>query len=306
MSGFTTLPQDLRSKLFDEFILMSLRPVKSMQSLDKKTEKILFQMIDGTQIETVLMRYGARNTLCVSTQSGCAMGCVFCATGQMGFKRNLSSGEIIEQVVYFSRLLKEENNKLTNIVVMGMGEPFHNYEETMKAINTLNHPKGLNIGSRRFTISTVGIIPNIKRFTYDNNQINLAISLHAATNELRSSLLPINKKYPIEDLMAACLDYVKVTRRRLSFEWALINNLNDGKDQVSRLCSILSPFRIDGSILCHVNVIPLNPTRRYRGDPTPQSRAVGFCKELNECGIPATVRLRRGIEIQAGCGQLIA
>jgi 23S rRNA (adenine2503-C2)-methyltransferase len=233
------------------------------------------------------------------------MGCVFCATGQMGFMRNLTAGEIIEQVLFFARDLKGQFEKLTNIVFMGMGEPFHNYEQTMKAIDILNHPGGFNFGSRRFTVSTVGVIPGIKRFTEEKRQVNLAVSLHAATNELRSSLLPINKKYPLEDLLGACLDYVKVTKRRISFEWALIKNINDSNEQFSQLCRILQPFVQKDSALCHVNVIPLNPTRRYAGEPTPAARAREICERIQSQGIPATVRLRRGIDIEAGCGQLV-
>jgi 23S rRNA (adenine2503-C2)-methyltransferase len=236
--------------------------------------------------------------LCISTQAGCAMGCVFCATGQMGFKRHLSSGEIVEQVVYYARLLKAEGLPVTNIVVMGMGEPFHNYEATMSAIDRLNDPAGMNLGERRFTISTVGLIPLIRRFANEKRQINLAVSLHAADDELRTSMLPINKKYPLDELFATCRDYVDATRRRITFEWALIQGVNDTPEQARRLAE-----RVRG-MLCHVNAIPLNPTQAYKGQATTRQRAEAFCAELEKVGIPCSIRLRRGIDIQAGCGQL--
>uniref|UniRef100_UPI002ACD2EEF 23S rRNA (adenine(2503)-C(2))-methyltransferase RlmN n=1 Tax=Anaerolinea sp. TaxID=1872519 RepID=UPI002ACD2EEF len=260
--------------------------------------KTLFHLPDNRSIETVLMRYKERRTLCISTQSGCAMGCVFCATGQMGFGRHLSSGEIVEQVIYFARLLRKTNEVVTNVVVMGMGEPFHNYENTLKAIARLNHPEGFNLGARRFTISTVGLVPMIERFAQENHQINLAISLHAANDTLRSSLLPVNKKYPISDLMRALRQYVAQTGRRVTFEWALIRDINDSPEHARELASLLK------GLLCHVNVIPLNPTQKYHGKATTRERAEAFCSILQKAGIPATIRLRRGIDIQAGCGQL--
>jgi 23S rRNA (adenine2503-C2)-methyltransferase len=250
------------------------------------------------------MLYKRRRTLCISTQAGCAMGCVFCATGQMGFKRNLSSGEIVEQVLYFGRRLMKDGERLSNIVIMGMGEPFHNYDRTMQAIDRLSHSDGVNFGSRRFTISTVGLIPEIYRFAAENRQINLAVSLHASDDELRSSMLPINKKYPIAQLMEACVNYVKLTNRRITFEWALISDVNDSKEQAHKLTNLLAPFKRGNSTLCHVNVIPLNPTDRYNGIATPKERAIKFKHILEKNGISCTIRLRRGIDIQAGCGQL--
>ena len=216
----------------------------------------------------------------------------------MGFKRNLSSGEILEQVLYYARKLKLIDECVTNIVIMGMGEPFHNYEDTMMAINRLNHPEGLNLGSRRFTISTVGLVPLIRRFANEHSQVNLAISLHAADDELRSSLLPINRKYPLKELLDACHDYVSKTHRRISFEWALIKDVNDTPEQARKLGSILH------GLLCHVNVIPLNPTAGYSGRATTGKRAKAFKAELEQMGIPCTIRVRRGLDIQAGCGQL--
>ena len=232
------------------------------------------------------------------------MGCVFCATGQMGFNRHLSSGEIIEQVLYYARQLSALGEQVTNVVIMGMGEPFHNYDATMQAIDRLNHAQGYNFGARRFTISTVGLIPVIRRFTEEHRQVNLAISLHASNNELRSSLLPINRKYPLEELLASCLDYVRTTHRRITFEWALIHDVNDGPEYALQLAHLLQVFRLGGASLCHVNVIPLNPTPNYPGKATTRQKAIAFREVLERLNIPCTIRLRRGIDIQAGCGQL--
>ena len=315
LEDFTTLPQGLKQKLgeyfsgfktidFEKPSFTKLSPVRIQKSTDGETVKTLFALTEGKQVEAVLMRYYNRRTLCISTQAGCAMGCVFCATGQMGFQRQLSSGEIVEQVLYYARQLAKENKQVTNIVVMGMGEPFHNYDATMAAIKRLNDPQGFNLGARRFTISTVGLVPGIRRFTQDHTQINLAISLHAADDILRSQLLPINRKFPLDELFSACLEYVQLTHRRLSFEWALIQGVNDTPEQAGLLLERLKLFRVKGSILCHVNVIPLNPTKNYEGHASTHQSALAFQKILEQAGIPCTIRIRRGIEIQAGCGQL--
>jgi len=294
----TTLSKPLRQKLASSFCFSSLQPTSKLVSSDEQTVKTLFTLSDGNAIEAVLMYYEERQTLCISSQTGCAMGCVFCATGQMGFKRNLSSGEIVEQVLYYARLLKEQNKQVTNIVVMGMGEPFQNYDALMAAIDRLNDPEGFNLGARRMTISTVGIVPEIERFAAEKSQVNLAISLHAANDELRSSLLPVNRRYPISALMTACKDYIAATHRRLTFEWALIEKVNDRESDAQELAALLK------GMLCHVNIIPLNPTHKYGGHPTTRDRAERFKTILEAAGIPCTIRLRRGIDIQAGCGQL--
>lgn len=301
---FTNLPRELRYRLDDSFRFRSLEPGIVLESQDGETTKTLFHLPDRQSVEAVLMRYNQRRTLCISTQAGCAMACVFCATGQMGFRRNLSSGEIVEQVHHYAKLLKSSEEHVTNIVVMGMGEPFHNYDATLAAIDRLNDSQGFNLGARRFTISTVGLIPAIARFTKENRQINLAISLHAADDELRSSLLPVNRKYPIGPLLEACKDYVDKTGRRITFEWALIRDVNDTPEQAKKLADRLQKFRKGDSILCNVNVIPLNPTHRYRGKATTRERAELFRSTLEQYGIPCTIRVRRGIDIQAGCGQL--
>lgn len=295
---FSNLSKSLRKKLSEHFRFYTLTPEKYLRSADGETTKTLFRLHDGRAIETILMRYHNRRTLCISTQVGCALGCTFCATGQMGFKRNLSSGEIIEQVIYHARLLKEQDERLTNIVVMGMGEPFLNYQATIAAIDRLNDASGFKFGERRFTISTAGIIPKIEKFAKERRQINLAISLHTTNNELRSQIIPLNKKYPVDDLLRACRDYVKTTNRRITFEWALIQNFNDSTYQAQALVDKLK------GMLGHVNLIPLNPTEKFSGYSTSQQKAKDFKSILDGAGIPCSIRTRRGIDIQAGCGQL--
>jgi 23S rRNA (adenine2503-C2)-methyltransferase len=255
----STFPKSLREKLGSNYSFNSLIPEKTIRSKDRQTYKTLFRLNDGNAIETVLMMYTKRRTLCISTQAGCAIGCSFCATGQMGFKRNLSSGEIVEQVLHFSRILAKKEEKVTNIVFMGMGEPFNNYDAVMHAVNLLNDGDGFSLGARRMTISTVGLVPQIRKFAKEPKQVNLAISLHAADDKLRSSIIPINDKYPIADLIAACNEYIDTTRRRVTFEWALINNFNDTDEQANKLVDLLR------GMLCHVNVIPLNQTDGYSG-----------------------------------------
>jgi 23S rRNA (adenine2503-C2)-methyltransferase len=298
VEDFSTLSKQLREKLFNTFSFSSLLPARVLKSKDGETVKTLFHLPDAKAIEAVLMEYDERRTLCISTQAGCAMGCVFCATGQMGFQRNLTAGEIVEQVLYYARILASQNERVTNVVVMGMGEPFHNYSATLSAIDRLNHPEGFNLGARRFTISTVGLVPAIKRFADEKRQINLAISLHSATDETRSPMMPVNRKYPISDLMEVCRYYVEKTGRRITFEWALILNVNDTLEDARTLARLLK------GLLCHVNIIPLNPTRKFQGQATTRERAEAFRDELDKAGIPCTIRIRRGIDIQAGCGQL--
>jgi 23S rRNA (adenine2503-C2)-methyltransferase len=294
----TTLPKWLREKLQAEFTLGSLSLAAEARSSDGQTRKLLFRLPDGKSIEAVLMGYRRRRTTCISTQAGCAMGCVFCATGQMGFRRHLGAGEIVEQVLWFARELKVKGDRLTNIVVMGMGEPFHNYEATMAALDRLNDPAGFNFSARRITLSTVGLAPMIERFAEERRQVNLAVSLHAATDELRSELLPINKKYPLAVLFEAVRKYYALTKRRVTFEWALIQGKNDTAAQARALADLAA------GLPCHVNVIPLNPTRDYAGQATTRERAAAFKAALESCGLPCTIRVRRGIDINAGCGQL--
>lgn len=302
---FSNLPKALREKLAAELTFDVLTPTLKLDSSDGQTRKTLFQLPDGRQIEAVLMRYDpdtykgrSRRTLCISTQVGCAMGCAFCATGQMGFSRHLSSGEIVAQVIYYARMLREQGEAVTNVVLMGMGEPFHNYDNTMAAIDRLNDREGFNFGARRFTISTSGLVPAIRRFTGEKRQVNLAVSLHAVEDAPRSAMMPVNKRYPIAELMSACREYVETTRRRITFEWALIHGVNDTPEVAEKLAALLH------GMLCHVNAIPLNPTTGYRGKAASRERAEAFRQVLEQHGIPCTVRVRRGIDIQAGCGQL--
>ena len=299
-SDFSNLSKDLRQKLSDYFCFKPLNVEKDLKSSDGQTNKLLFRLQDDRMIESVLMRYRERNTICISTQVGCPMNCAFCATGQMGFIRNLSAGEIVAQVLFFSRLLKSEGLKLTNIVVMGMGEPFHNYDAVMKAVDIISDPDGMDFGERRITISTVGIVPRIEQFTAAKRQINLAVSLHAPSNAVRDQIIPANKKYPIDSLLEACRNYTEKTGRRITFEYALIHGLNDNYENADLLCR-----RLKG-MLCHVNLIPLNNTKKYEGSGSNHDRTQSFKSVLDKNGIPCSVRLKRGIDIGAGCGQLLA
>ena len=295
---FSNIPKNLRDSLSAQFIIDPLHVQKTLLSQDGLTEKVLFTLPDNLSIETVLMRYERRNSLCISTQVGCPMGCVFCATGQMGFIRSLTSGEILAQVLHFMRKLQAESQNLTNIVYMGMGEPFLNYEATMDSVRRLMDPRGLNFGARRITISTVGIIPKIEQFTKENLQVNLAVSLHSADNSLRSQLVPANRMFPLSKLIPACKAYAQQTHRRISFEYALIDGVNDSREAALALTGLLK------GMLCHVNLIALNPSKKYPLQGSPKAKVHAFSAILEEHGIPVTIRLRRGVEIQAGCGQL--
>ncbi len=297
---FSNLPKDFRKQLDNNFCFLPLRVEKNLKSSDGQTNKLLFRLQDDRMIESVLMRYRERNTICISSQVGCPMNCAFCATGQMGFIRNLSAGEIVAQILFFARLLKEEELKLTNIVVMGMGEPFHNYDAVMKAIDIINDPDGMNFGERRITISTVGLVPRIEQFTAAKRQINLAVSLHAPSNAVRDKIIPANKKYPIDQLLDACKNYTEKTGRRITFEYALIHGLNDNYENAVQLSK-----RLKG-MLCHVNLIPLNSTKKYEGSGSNHDRVQSFKSVLDRNGIPCSVRLKRGVDIGAGCGQLVS
>jgi 23S rRNA (adenine2503-C2)-methyltransferase len=301
-AAMTELPASLRTLLAQEFDFHPLRISTEAVSPDRRTRKVLFLLPDSSPIETVLMSYERRETACISTQSGCAIGCPFCATGQMGLRRSLSAGEIIAQAEYAARYLRDKGKTLTNIVLMGMGEPFLNYGETMRAVDILTHPQGFAFGARRITISTVGILPGIRQFAAEHRQVNLAVSLHAADDELRNTLVPINRTYPLTDLFAACDEYIRLTNRRLSLEWALIEGVNDSAAQAHHLAA-----RIRKQLakpLVHVNLIPLNPTRQYKGAPSDTARIGAFQQTLEEEGIGCTTRLARGVAIGAGCGQL--
>jgi 23S rRNA (adenine2503-C2)-methyltransferase len=294
----TNLPRSLRQRLATETVIDVPETVDTVESADRETRKDLLRLGDGETIEAVLMRYERRRTTCISTQVGCAVGCAFCATGQMGFHRDLSSGEIIAQVLHFARLLRVGGERLSNVVLMGMGEPLLNYDNSLSAIRRLIHPQGLNLGQRHITLSTVGIVPGIKRLAQEDLEITLAVSLHAATDQLRSQLVPINCRYDLDALFEACHQYVTRTRRRVSFEWALIAGVNDTTEQAQALAARLT------GILAHVNLIPLNPTHEHDGQPSPRAAIDAFAATLKRHRIPHTVRVRRGFKIQAGCGQL--
>jgi len=298
IADMTNLPLLLRQELEKVVFLDVAATVTTQHSSDGQTKKILSRLSDGRLIETVLMRYEKRRTLCISTQAGCAMGCVFCATGQMGFSRNLTPGEIIWPVLHFARELAVDGEQITNVVLMGMGEPLHNYDHTLAAVDRLTDASGFNLGARKITISTVGLVPAIRRYADERRQTPLAVSLHAATDEERDKLIPVNKRWPISQLMEACRYYVAETGRRITFEWALIQGQNDTIDQARALGQLVR------GLLCHVNLIPLNPTRGYSGGPSSRERVTAFRAELSRYGVSSTVRVRRGIDIQAGCGQL--
>jgi 23S rRNA (adenine2503-C2)-methyltransferase len=299
IDAMSDLPRGLRTRLQAETVLGRLTPAADLRSRDGSTHKLLFRLPDGQTIESVLMSYrDARRTACISSQAGCGMGCVFCATGQMGLLRNLSAGEIVEQVLWFQRELAAQGERLTNVVLMGMGEPLANYGPVLEALRRMIDPDGLALGQRRITLSTVGLVPGIEKFAREDLEVNLAVSLHAATDELRDRLVPINRRYPLAEVMNACRIYLARTRRRVTFEWALIDGVNDDPEQARALARLVK------GILCHVNVIPLNPTRGYAGGPSQRERVAAFAAVLEAAQIPVTVRVRRGIDINAGCGQL--
>lgn len=294
----TTLPLGLRTLLAVELPLSALTEVQERATDDGETVKSLYRTQDSQTLETVLMFYTDRSTVCVSCQVGCAVGCSFCATGLMGLHRNLSAGEMVAQVVDAARRSRSQGRPLTNLVMMGMGEPFHNYASMMKMIGIINDPEGLNFGSRRITVSTSGVVPFIDRLAEEPYQVNLAISIHSADDELRSSLVPLNRRWPLSELMAAVRRYIQTTRRRVSFEYALISTINDRDEDARRLAGLLR------GLLCHVNIIPLNPTPATPYERPSAERIEQFARVLEDHGIPASVRYSRGVEIAAACGQL--
>ena len=294
------LPKPLRQYLIENTCIGRLKAVTTVKAKDGLTEKVLFEAADGQHFETVLMRYTSRNTVCVSTQIGCAVGCLFCATGQSGFVRDLTTGEITAQVLYYARQLREENALVTNIVLMGMGEPMLNYDNTWRAIVNLNDREGLALGARRFTISTSGVVPGIERMAREPLAVGLAVSLHAPNDALRDQLVPMNRRYPLEELLQACRTYIRHRGRRVTFEYALAKGLNDSDEHAQQTADLLQ------GLLCHVNLIPLNPTPGCDYEPSTRERVLRFQEILVKGRIQTTVRVRRGLDIQAGCGQLRA
>ena len=295
IDDLTDLPKSLRVRL-DESLRSSLTEVTSTRADDGATLKWLWQLEGGARVETVLMHYDDRSTVCVSTQAGCAMACGFCATGQAGFERQLSVGEIVEQVVRARRAAAPR--RVSNIVFMGMGEPLANYDAMWGAVGRLHHDMG--ISARHLTISTVGLVPGIRRLAAEDLPVNLAVSLHLADDARRDELVPINRRYPLSVLAEACHEYLAAKGRRLSFEWALIDGVNDSEVDAMQLADYARPLR------AHVNLIPLNPTPGYAVRGSDPRKVAWFRDRLRSLGINATVRQNRGTDIDAACGQLRA
>ena len=293
----TNLPRALRDRLAQE-LPGALAPAATSTSDAGLTVKWLYTLADGATIETVLMHYDRRSTVCVSSQAGCAMGCTFCATGQAGFSRHLSTGEIVEQVVVAARTARDSGRRLSNVVFMGMGEPLANFSRVWAAIERIHGALGLS--ARHLTVSTVGVVPGIRRLATADLPVSLAVSLHAANDQLRSELVPLNQRYPLSRLADACAEYLRLKHRRLSLEWALIDGVNDREVDVAELADFARPLR------AHVNVIPLNPTDGYGTRGSPPERVAEFSDALGAAGINVTVRATRGTEIDAACGQLAA
>src|SRR5277367_4389808 len=289
----TELPADLRAKL-GAALPSSLREVSRQSADDGETTKWLWALGDGAQVETVLMRYPDRVTVCVSTQAGCAMACQFCATGQAGFQRQLTQGEIVEQVAVAMR--DAGPRRVSNVVFMGMGEPLANYDRVWSAVTKLHGDMGLS--ARHLTLSTVGVVPGIRRLAAEALPENLAVSLHAANDAKRDALVPVNRRYPLAVLAEACSEYVEATGRRLSIEWAMIHNVNDQGLDAQELAQFARPLG------AHVNLIPLNPTPGYAVRGSSARRVREFRDQLDTLGVNATVRMTRGAEIDAACGQL--
>ncbi len=290
----TNLSLELREKLKNNYTMCNFNILKKQESKDG-TIKYLFDVLDGNAIETVLMRYHHGNSICVSSQIGCKMGCKFCASTGINFIRNLSSGEIVEQIIKVEQDTKE---RISNVVFMGIGEPLDNYENVVNAIRQINHPKGLNIGARHISISTSGIVPKIYQLAEENIQCTLSISLHATNNEKRNSMMPVNQTYPIEELLQACKDYIAKTNRRISFEYALAKDNNDNLEDAKQLVKLLK------GMLCHVNLIPINKIENGKYDKSSNENIMKFRDYLNEHGIVATIRRELGSDIDAACGQL--
>jgi 23S rRNA (adenine2503-C2)-methyltransferase len=297
LSDLTALPRALRARLAQS-IPNALTLAAESSTANGDTVKWLWHLLDGAQIETVLMHYRDRSTVCVSTQAGCAMACGFCATGQAGFARNLSSGEIVEQVVRAARRARAEHRRVSNVVFMGMGEPLANYERTWQAIERIHGDIG--VSARHLTVSTVGIVPGIRRLATEPLPVNLAVSLHAANDQLRDELVPINRRYSLTALVDACEAYAAAKNRRLSFEWALIESVNDRAVDARELAALARRLH------AHVNLIPLNATPGYATVGSAPHVVRDFRDRLTGLGVNVTVRRKRGTEIDAACGQLAA
>ncbi len=290
----TNLSLPLREKLKNNYTMCNFNILKKQESKDG-TIKYLLDVLDGNAIETVLMRYHHGNSICVSSQIGCKMGCKFCASTGINFIRNLSSGEIVEQII---RVEQDTEERISNVVFMGIGEPLDNYDNVVNAIRLINYPKGLNIGARHISISTSGLVPRIYQLAEENIQCTLSISLHATNNENRSSMMPVNQTYPIEELLQACKDYIQKTNRRISFEYALAKDNNDNIEDAKELVK-----RLKG-MLCHVNLIPINKIENGKFTKSSMENIMKFRDYLNDHGIVATIRRELGSDIDAACGHL--
>lgn len=296
----TNLSKTLREKLEQHFDFVTLTEVANYRSQDG-TVKFLFELNDKNAIETVIMKHSYGNSVCVTTQVGCRVGCTFCASTLGGLKRNLTPGEIIAQVVKAQQLLDATEERVSSIVIMGIGEPFENYDALMKFLKVMIHPKGLNIGQRHITVSTSGIVPNIYRFADEDTQINLAISIHAPNDALRSKLMPVNRRFPFADLIEACKYYVAKTGRRITFEYALMGGVNDQPEHAEELAQVLKTFPMS-----HVNLIPVNFVSERNFVRTPRNDIFTFQRILEKNKINATIRREQGSDIAAACGQLRA
>ena len=290
----TNLSLELRKKLEENYTICNFNILKKQESKDG-TIKYLFDELDGNAIETVLMSYHHGHSICVSSQIGCKMGCKFCASTGINFIRNLSSGEIVEQILAVEQ---DTRVRISNIVFMGIGEPLDNYDNVINAIHIINHPKGLNIGARHISVSTSGLVPKIYKLAEENIQCTLSVSLHATTNEKRSQMMPVNNTYDIEELMKACRDYISITNKRISFEYALAKDNNDNLDDAKELVNLLK------GMLCHVNLIPINKIENGKFSKSSNENIIKFRDYLNDNGIVATIRRELGSDIDAACGQL--
>jgi 23S rRNA (adenine2503-C2)-methyltransferase len=302
LDDITTLPKELRTALASEgFALDAVEPVVMQRSRDGQTTKGLFRLHDGFEVEAVLMEHhGERNTVCISSQAGCAYACTFCATGQAGFSRNLSATEIFDQARYFAKQLARESRKLTNVVFMGQGEPFANYDAVLGAVALLNDPQGFGLGHRHITISTVGLVDKIDRFAGEHTQVNLAISLHAPTDATRSAIMPVNRKFSTEQLMAAVERYIATTKRKVFFEYVMLAGVNDSDQHAHDLARLMK------GPLYHVNLIPYNSTPDALLRGSDEQRIWDFAKILEQQRVAVTVRTPMGRDIAAACGQLRA
>lgn len=301
----TEFPLALRERLEQSYKLRSVERRIHLRSARDNSEKVLFALCDGTTVETVLIRAtnpngGARNTICVSSQVGCPAACSFCATGLAGFTRNLTAGEICDQVMYFANDLRCRGERVTNIVYMGMGEPLLNTNAVRRSVAVLSDPGGFNLGERHITVSTVGIVPQVRKLSEWMGQVNLAVSLHAPNDQLRSQLVPYNDRFPIADLMDAVRGYLEDTRRRVSFEYVLLRGVNDTPELARELGRLIRPF----GGMAHVNLIPWNAFREGKFIRSEGPDADAFAAEVRKTGVNVTVRYSKGLDISAACGQL--